>query len=173
MKPHFPMGVLLQFWSIFSEHLFLRTPLDGCFWLGSDSAPFFANLFLHYYENTWIKKVKKNDIWQARRFSKLFRFIDELNALNNFEEFEQSFKETYPPELILKKQNVSSNEGSFLYLFVKIGNNQFSIDLYDKSNDLPISKTRMPYLWSNDTLKMSYSAYGSEIWRTARTTCKA
>ena len=103
----------------------------------------------------------------------VFRFIDELNALNNFGEFEQSFKETYPPELILKKQNVSSNEGSFLDLFVKIGNNQFSIDLYDKRYDFPISKARMSYLWSNDTLKMSYSVYGSEIWRTARTTYKA
>ena len=146
------MGVLLQFWSIFSEHLFLRTPLDGCCWLGSDSAPFFANLFLHYYENTWIKKVKKNDIWQARRFSKVFRFIDELNALNNSGEFEQSFKETYLPELILKKQNASSNERSLLDLFVKIGDNQFSIDLYDKRYDFPISKARMPYLLIENVL---------------------
>ena len=73
--------------------------------------------------------MKKNDIWQARRFSKVFRFIDELNALNNSGEFEQSFKETYLPELILKKQNASSNERSLLDLFVKIGDNQFSIDL--------------------------------------------
>ena len=90
--------------------------------------------------------MKKNDIWQARRFSKVFRFIDELNALNNSGEFEQSFKETYLPELILKKQNASSNERSLLDLFVKIGDNQFSIDLYDKRYDFPISKARISYL---------------------------
>ena len=43
-------------------------------------------------------------------------------------ESEQSFKEIYPPELILKKQNLSNNKGSYLDLdlFVRIGNNQFS-----------------------------------------------
>ena len=32
LKSHFGMGVLLQMCCIFSEHLFLRIPLDGCFW---------------------------------------------------------------------------------------------------------------------------------------------
>ena len=89
------------------------------------SVPIFANLVLHDYENKWIKKVQKNDIRQARRFSKIFRFIDDLNALNNGGEFEQSFKEIYPPELILKMQNVSNNKGSFLNLFDKIGKINF------------------------------------------------
>ena len=30
---HFGMGALLYIWCIFSEHLFLRTPLGGCFCL--------------------------------------------------------------------------------------------------------------------------------------------
>ena len=29
---HFGMSVLPQIYCIFSEHIFLRTPLDGCFW---------------------------------------------------------------------------------------------------------------------------------------------
>ena len=33
LKPHFGMGVLLYICCIFSEHLFLGTPLDDCFWL--------------------------------------------------------------------------------------------------------------------------------------------
>ena len=32
MKSHSGMGVLLYIYCIFSECLFLRTPLDGCFW---------------------------------------------------------------------------------------------------------------------------------------------
>ena len=32
LKSHFGMDVLLQICCIFSEHLFLRTPLEGCFW---------------------------------------------------------------------------------------------------------------------------------------------
>ena len=32
LKLHFSMGVLLYICCIFSEHLFLRTPLGGCFY---------------------------------------------------------------------------------------------------------------------------------------------
>ena len=32
LQSNFGMGVLLPICGIFSEHLFLRTPLDGCFW---------------------------------------------------------------------------------------------------------------------------------------------
>ena len=32
LKSHFRIGVLQWPCCIFSEHLFLRTPLDGCFW---------------------------------------------------------------------------------------------------------------------------------------------
>ena len=32
LKSHFPMSVLLQICCIFSEHLFLITLLEGCFW---------------------------------------------------------------------------------------------------------------------------------------------
>ena len=32
IETHFGMGVLLWICCIFSEHLFLRIPLDGCFW---------------------------------------------------------------------------------------------------------------------------------------------
>ena len=31
LKSHFGVGVLLQIFCIFSEHLFLRTPLGGCY----------------------------------------------------------------------------------------------------------------------------------------------
>ena len=31
LKSHFGMSVLLSICCIFSEHLFLRTPLEGCF----------------------------------------------------------------------------------------------------------------------------------------------
>ena len=33
LKPHFAMSVLLKIWGIFSKHFFLRTPLDGCFYI--------------------------------------------------------------------------------------------------------------------------------------------
>ena len=69
--------------------------------MGSDPAPFFANLFLFHYESKWIKKMKES--------ANMFRFIDDLTALNDGGEFERSFKEIYPPELVLKKENLTNN----------------------------------------------------------------
>lgn len=67
--------------------------------------------------------MKKNDIRQARRIANVFMFIDDLTKLNDGEEFKESFKQIYPLELLLEKQNVSNNKGSLLDLFVKIENN--------------------------------------------------
>lgn len=57
------------------------------------------------------------------------RFIDDLTTLNDSGEFERSFKEIYPPELVLNMENLSNNERSFLDLLIKVENNQFSMQL--------------------------------------------
>ena len=44
--------------------------------MGSDPAPFFANLFLFYCDSKWIKKVNESGIRQARRFATVLRLID-------------------------------------------------------------------------------------------------
>ena len=46
--------------------------------MGSDPAPFMANLFLYFYEAKYVKEVKKNDLSTARKFRYTFRFIDDL-----------------------------------------------------------------------------------------------
>ena len=75
-----------------------------CMPMGSDPAPFFANLFLFFYEVQWIKSTKKLDYGRARRFLNTFRFIDDLIAANDYGEFERSFREIYPPELSFKRK---------------------------------------------------------------------
>ena len=35
--------------------------------MGSDPAPFFANLFLYFYESKWMNELKKNDLIKARK----------------------------------------------------------------------------------------------------------
>ena len=46
--------------------------------MGSDLAPFMANLFLYYYENKLLLDTKKRDLLKARFFSNTFHFIDDL-----------------------------------------------------------------------------------------------
>ena len=73
--------------------------------MGSDPAPAWANLFLFHYESSWINSVKKSNNILARKFGQVFRYIDDLLALNDGHSFERHFHEIYPPELTLNAAN--------------------------------------------------------------------
>ena len=88
--------------------------------MGSDPAPFFANLFLYFYESKWMNELKKNDLIKARKLCNIFRFIDDLNSINDGGEFESNYSNIYPEELQLGKENTDKHEVSFLDLNIKI-----------------------------------------------------
>ena len=81
--------------------------------MGSDPAPFMANLFLYHYESRWVKSLKKNSLQRARRFNHTFRFIDDLLTINDRDEFVSSFKEFYPAELQLNLKHSGDNVSNF------------------------------------------------------------
>ena len=49
--------------------------------MGSDPAPFFANLFLYLYKSKWMNELKKNDLIKVRKLCNIFRFVDDLNSI--------------------------------------------------------------------------------------------
>ena len=105
------------------------------------------------------KQVKKNDTSRARLFAIVF------NTILTYGEIEFSLKRFIL--LNFKKEYIISiNEG----LLIDLQPNQFSSQLYDKTDDFPFSLGRMPFLRSNTPSEMSYSKYESEILRNARTT---
>ena len=64
LKSHFGMGVLLQICCIFSEHLFLKTPMKGYFWkkqLSRGVVRFEKLLFWKIFVNFW----GKHSLWRA------------------------------------------------------------------------------------------------------------
>ena len=73
--------------------------------MGSDPASFFANLFLYFYESRWLKSIKDTNYRVKRTFGNIFRFTDDLIAVNDGNEFENHYNEIYPSKLILKKEN--------------------------------------------------------------------
>ena len=50
----------------------------------------------------------------------MFRFFENLTALGDGGELERSFKEIYPPQVVLKKKNLGNHEGSFWDLLIKV-----------------------------------------------------
>lgn len=137
--------------------------------MGSDPAPFMANLFLYFYENKWLTDLRKKDLPSARKFGNTFRFIDDLCAINDGGLFEKHYKDIYPPELELKKEH-GDDRASFLDLHIKITEKQFQTCLFDKRDSFPFSIVRMPYRNSNIPSNMFYATLGSEVLRIGRAT---
>ena len=135
--------------------------------MGSDPAPFMANLFLYHYESKYVKEVKKSDIFVARKFRHTFRFIDDLVAINDDGELEKCQSDIYPSELELKKEH-GDNNVSFLDLSIDIKGRFFETSLYDKRDSFPFSIVRMPYKCSNMPSKIFKATIGGEILRIGR-----
>ena len=136
--------------------------------MGSDPAPFFATLFLYHYERKWLLELKKKDLVSARKFGNTFRFIDDLNVVNDGGYFSEHFHEIYPKEMELSKENNGSVTASFLDLDIEIRDDKFHYGLYDKRNAFNFEIVRMPFKCSNMPSFMFYSTAGAEVLRIAR-----
>ena len=71
-----------------------------------------------------VKSIKSTNYGVARKIGNIFWFIDNLIAVNDGNEFENHYNEIYPPKLILKKENTSHTETTFLDLHLCINEGQ-------------------------------------------------
>ena len=138
--------------------------------MGSDPAPAFANLFLFHYESSWLHSIKKSNNILARKFGQVFRYIDDLLALNDGHSFETYFHEIYPPELTLNRENREYTSTNFLDLCIEIKDRVFTTRLFDKRDQFGFHITRLPYRDSNLPGKMFYSSIAAECLRICRAT---
>ena len=138
--------------------------------MGSDPAPAFANLFLFHYESSWLMSIKKSNNILARKFGQVFRYIDDLLALNDGHSFEQYHHKIYPPELQLNKENEDDTCTDFLDMHIEIKDGVFTTRLYDKRDYFGFNITRLPFRDSNIPAKMFYSSIAAECLRICRAT---
>ena len=96
--------------------------------MGIDPAPFWENLYLHYYESQYITRLiksKDKEIrFQAFKFKNSFRFIDDCCNINDSNAFSLHQDEIYPPELELKCEHFGTHV-TFLELDIRIVDNRF------------------------------------------------
>ena len=116
-----------------------------------------------------MNELKKIDLIKARKLCNILRFIDDLNSINDGEEFESNFSKIFPEELQLSKENTGKHKASFLDLDIKIKDRKFHFGLFDKRDAFPFSIVRMPDKSSNIPSSIVYSAIGAESLRIART----
>ena len=87
--------------------------------MGIDPAPFWANLYLYHYEKEYLSLSIHTDKRKASKFHGVFRFIDDLCAINDSDEFFNSHQNIYPPVLELKKEH-HGEHATFLDLDLSI-----------------------------------------------------
>lgn len=126
--------------------------------MGTDCAPFLANLFLYSYESEWMKNLKP--VFKGRHFNHTLRFIDDVLVVNAGSKFLKHSPEIYPASLKLEQTNSSSDECNYLDLHISVRNNLGTTRIYNKTDDFPFEVIRYPHASTNAP---SASCYGIAI----------
>ena len=79
-----------------------------------------------------MSELKKKALIKTRKLCNNFRFIDDLNSIDDVGEFESSYFNISPEEFQLGKENTDKHEASFLDLNIKIKDGKFRFGLFDK-----------------------------------------
>ena len=103
-------------------------------------------------------------------FGNIFRFIDDLIAINYGKNFENHYNEIYPSKLILQKENTSHTETTFLDLHLCINKGQIQTSLHDKRNSCNFNVVRFPYKSSTIPAKKFFASISAEILQICRAT---
>ena len=137
--------------------------------MGTDPGLDFANLFSHFYEFDFLERNSKTQYSTCKKLNNSFRYIDDIVSVNSDGVFEAVYKDIYPEELILTKENLSNCRASFLDLDIKLNHHKkFDIELYDKRNDYNFNIVNFPFLDGNIPLRQSYGVFLSQIIRYLR-----
>ena len=137
--------------------------------MGIDPAPFWANLYLYYYESIFITKLSRTDRYRGFKFRNCFRFIDDACSINDSDEFGNSYSDIYPKDLQLKCEH-KGDHATFLELDIKIEDGLFVYKLFDKRDAFPFHIVRMPDASGNLPDHIFYASIYSELLRIARAT---
>ena len=137
--------------------------------MGTDCAPFLANLFLFSYENEWMMKMKKENPQLAHKFNHSTRYIDDLLTLNNDGLMKEHMNDIYPDELVLKHENAKNDkQASYLDLNINVINHELVTSIYDKRDDFPFKIVNFPDLSGNIPENGSYGVFIAQALRYAR-----
>ena len=136
--------------------------------MGTNCAPYLANLFLHVFEYKYLSLLVTNgEIEVAKKLSNVYRYQDDCIALNDDGLFADYFKNIYPSELKLNNTNISVNKSTFLDMTISIYRGKFTYRSYDKRDAFNFQICNYPHLEGNIPAGPSYGVYNSQLVRLA------
>ena len=132
--------------------------------MGSNYSPNAANLYLHFYEE---KFLKINPIAGRLRYKNSFRYIDDLLSLNNRDSI-YDINSIYPRALQISNTNSHPHKiCNFLDISIEIINGIFVHKIYDKRRDFNFDILGLPSFKSNIPVKLIYGVMCSQFCRFA------
>lgn len=144
--------------------------------MGTDCAPFLANLYLYAKESKWIDRlIDNNQLDLAKKMKSTLRYIDDLMAPNGgttINEWTIQDNEDrariYPKSLKLKKENTNSGEANFLDLTLKVNDGKLILSIYDKRDVFPFHVVSYPDLSGNISFRLTHFVILSQLKRFSR-----
>ena len=172
--PHFTKSQLIKITHWLIDNIYV-TFGDKCFQqkigipMGTDCAPYLANLFLFACEYKWImKQFKGKKFHLLAKFKGCCRYIDDLLLINNDNTMKRVMSHLYPKELILVPDGTNGTKTHFLDLSLVIKNNFLSSSIYDKRDVFNFPIVNFPFLKGNIPNRSSYGVFIGELVRYAR-----
>ena len=113
--------------------------------VGTNCAPYFAEIFLYSYEAEFIQSLlSTGQKLLASRFNLTYRYIDDVLCINN-PEFENYVGQRYPSELEIKDTSESITSASYLDLLLSIWRDgQLHTSIYGKRDEFNYRITNFP-----------------------------
>ena len=137
--------------------------------MGTSAGPHIANIYLHQFEHEYFKILyESNRKGDLAKMENIFRFQDDLLALNDDGFLESVLSLIYPPEMVVNKTNISVCKSTFLDLQISIYRGKFLVKLYDKRRDYSFEVISYPFLDGNVPKGPSYGILISQLVRLAR-----
>ena len=134
--------------------------------MGTNCAPYLANLFLHCYEVKFVDKLLHDGkIDEAKMLNSIFRFQDDCIVFNDEEYFSRKINDIYPQEMVLKETNITESKCNYLDITIQCINNMFFYEGYDKRHDFNFKVINYPDLAGNIPICQSHGVFVSQLMR--------
>lgn len=138
--------------------------------MGTDCAPFLANLYLFAKEYKWIRqKVEEGEEELAKSLRHTSRYVDDLLALNDGGTLLRHWQDIYPPNLSLQQENRHNWKTHFLDFNLVINQRLLVLSTYDKREGFPFVARSFPNLSGNIHFGRSHGVVVGQLSRFALT----
>jgi hypothetical protein len=136
--------------------------------MGTNSAPDMANLFLFAQEFLFIKTNLRVDFSKCFTFRYVYRYLDDITAINDNDYLGLYYKDIYHQSLSLVKVNTQPDSADVLDIHIEIKGKKFHTKVYDKRDDFPFSINMFPDITSNISINTVMGVYTSQVIRFGR-----